>query len=319
MRLFSPARALLLSPVSCFVATESDREPLYGNETRWTSMARQSRMPLLMAGVVAAGIAVIVFGPHANSTLADRQQLRQQAMNGEPAAELQLALDYRDGRLGLPVDHHAAAQWLGRAARSGQADAEALLGDAYSQGDGVARDPAQAQQWWQHAAQAGNHHAETELGAALLASADPAKQSEGHRLLSSAAAQGDPQARKLLGVDEPAARDEEDGKPGILARLAGLFDRATESGQSADALKARALAGDNVAQYQLAMHYRDGAWGVAADPKQALGWLRMAANHGNPVAMTTLADAYDKGGFGLAPDVAQASVWRQRAAAASAN
>jgi TPR repeat protein len=316
MRLFSPVRALLLPPVSCFVATESDREPFYGSETtRWTTMARQSRVPMLMAGVVVAGIALIVFGPHASSTLANRQQLRQQALNGEPAAELQLALDYRDGRLGLPVDHHAAAQWLSRAAQSGNADAEALLGDAYSLGDGVDRDPALAQRWWQQAAQAGNLHAEAELGTALLASPEPAKQAEARQMLSRAAAQGDPQARKLLGVDAPASA-ERNGNPGILARLSGLFDRAIESGQSADNLKARALAGDNVAQYQLAMHYRDGAWGVDADPKQALGWLKMSAGHGNPVAMNTLADAYDKGELGLTQDANQARVWRERAASA---
>lgn len=318
MRLFSPVRALLQSPVSCFVATESDREPSsYGSETtRWTTMARQSRMPMLMAGLVAAGIAVIVFGPHANSTLADQQQLRQQALNGEPAAELQLALDYRDGRLGLPVDHQAAVQWLRRAAHAGAADAEALLGDAYDQGDGVDRNAAKAQHWWQQAVQAGNHHAEAELGAALLASPVPAQQMEGRRMLNRAAAQGDSQARQLLGVDQPTAGDEQNGNPGILARLSGLFDRATESGQSVDSLKARALAGDNVAQYQLAMHYRDGAWGVEADPKQALGWLKMSAGHGNPVAMATLADAYDKGELGLTPDPDQAKRWRQLAAAA---
>jgi TPR repeat protein len=72
-----------------------------------------------------------------------------------------------------------------------------------------------------------------------------------------------------------------------------------------------------VAEYQLALRYRDGSWGVNANPQLALGWLQMAANHGNPVAMATLADAYDKGGFGLTADPTQSRLWHQRADAAS--
>jgi hypothetical protein len=319
MRLFLPVRKHLLPYRASFVALDADREPGYGGG--WVSAEPsgqpRNRAGYVMAGIVVLGIALIVFGPHRSTTQADQQQLKQQAGNGNAKAQLQLALDYRDGRLGLPVDHRIAANWLRQAAKNGNPDAEALLGDAYSRGDGVARDPVAAQRLWRQAAQAGDGHAEAELGSALLNAPTPAQQAEGQRWLNQAAAQGDASARAALGIDAAPGLPERNDKPGVLARLSTVLDDLTISGQSADNLEKRALAGDNVAQYQLAMHYRDGAWGVDADPKRALGWLRMAAGHGNPVAMTTLADAYDKGQFGLGMNPDQARYWRLRAAQAS--
>jgi len=40
-----------------------------------------------------------------------------------------------------------AAQWWGRAAKLGQAEAQAMLGAAYLAGKGVARDPVEALHW----------------------------------------------------------------------------------------------------------------------------------------------------------------------------
>jgi hypothetical protein len=261
MRLFLPIRKHLMPDQTRLVATDPDMGPSFGGEMLTTvpSVQTPNRASYIIAGVVILGIALIAVGPRHSSEQADQQQLRQQAENGNPKAQLQLALDYRDGRLGLPVDLHSSAVWLNKSAQAGNPYAEALLGDAYSQGDGVPRDPAAAQRWWRLAAQSSDTN-------------------------------------------------------GALPRLSGLLDDLTENGQAIDQLKSRALAGDNVAQYQLAMHYRDGAWGVDADLKLALSWLRLSANRGNPVAMTTLADAYADGHLGLTPDPDQARAWRQRAA-----
>jgi TPR repeat protein len=320
MRLFLPARKYLLPRPTGFVAMDPDGGPFSDGISESRVTLGPAGASWLLAGLVAAGVAVILLGPHHDSTEGNLAQIRQQAADGEPAAELQLALDYRDGRLGLPADHAASARWLSLAAGAGNPYAEALLGDAYNQGDGVPRDLKAARRWWRQAARSGNGHAETQLGLAMTepSGQSAVQQSEGKLWLDRAAAQGDPQARTALGVDSPATMPVGSGNPGLFARLAGWFDRVTMSGQSADSLKSRALGGDNVAQYQLAMRYRDGAWGVNSDPDRALGWLRMSAEHGNPVAMSTLADAYEKGELGLTPDPALASAWRQRAAEARA-
>jgi uncharacterized protein len=55
-------------------------------------------------------------------------------------------------------------------------------------------------------------------------------------------------------------------------------------------LISHAQQGDPVAEYQLAMRYRDGAWSVTRNPQQALTWLQRSAAAGNRVAAQTLAE-----------------------------
>jgi TPR repeat protein len=234
-----------------------------------------------------------------------------------------LGLAYRDGRYGLPRDSHTAANWLTESAQSGNAYAAAMLGDAYAKGDGVPADQKTAQRWWRQAAQAGDVHAESHLGLALIgAAATQAQRDEGRIWLQRAAQGGDDQARQALGIEVPITTpvaDQIDRDLGVTRGhgLVGNLERAAlmdnPAAQSASELKQRALAGDNVAEFQLAMRYRDGSWGVNADPQRALSWLRRAADHGNPVAMDSLANAYDKGLLGLASNGAEAAAWRERA------
>ena len=58
-----------------------------------------------------------------------------------------------------------AAKWYRSAAEQGQAEAQALLGSMYTQGDGVAKDKAEAEKWFKLAAKQGNQLAEKNLKA----------------------------------------------------------------------------------------------------------------------------------------------------------
>jgi TPR repeat protein len=255
-----------------------------------------SRISFWVAIVLVVGILAFVFVPRHVSEQSDLAQLQHQAEFGARRAQLELAVAYRDGLLGLRPDPRMAAMWLTKAAEGGNADAAALLGDAYSQGDGVPLDLAKAEYWWQQAAKAGNAHAEAQLGKALEQHGSTLeKKYEGELLLGQAAKQEEP------GNPEPSI---------------ATAETITTGGQSLANLLSRAKAGDSVAEYQLAMRYLNGALDVRADPKQALSWLRAAADHGNPIAMDTLADAYEKGKIGLTANHDQAQLWRQRAAAA---
>jgi TPR repeat protein len=60
--------------------------------------------------------------------------------------------------------------------------------------------------------------------------------------------------------------------------------------QSSDALQQRAQSGDPVAEFQLAMRYRDGAWSVNRDPDKASYWLKRAADAGNPLAVKLMTE-----------------------------
>jgi TPR repeat protein len=291
MRLFSDVRKHLIPHRFGFVAAGSG----YSTHQRAPGAVPASKAPYYVVGGIALSLALLAAAPHQATDKGNREQLMQQADAGDAQAQLQLGLAYRDGRYGLARDARSADGWLARAARSGSDYAAALLGDAYAKGDGVARDENTAERWWRQAALAGNAHAEAQLG----------------------------QTRRDSGIEAPAqAPDRIDRTLGVTqghSLLGGLYRLVlgdVSDSRSIDTLKHRALAGDGTAQYQLAMRYRDGAWGVEADPAQALVWLRQAARNGNPIAMTTLADAHAKGELGLAPDPARAQAWRQRAEAA---
>jgi TPR repeat protein len=320
MRLFDYVRKHLIPHRLGFVAAETD----FGASFRMPGSA--SRTPYYVLGGIALGLVLLAEAPRQPTSDADLEQLLNQASTGSRRAEVMLGLAYRDGRYGLSRNPNAAVAWFTRAAQAGDDYAASLLGDAYAQGDGVATDMNAAERWWRQAALADDVHAESRLGLALVnGSATPAQAAEGRRWLERAAVSGDIQASHALGIKVPIvtpvadAIDHEFGVGqghGILGNLTRLALGDVPFGESIDNLKQRALAGDSKAEYQLALRYRDGSWGVAADPKLALVWLQQAARLGNPMAMTSLSDAYAKGLLGLPPDPAEASLWRSRADAA---
>jgi hypothetical protein len=68
------------------------------------------------------------------------EQLQEQAQQGDPAAQLSLAIRYRDAK-GIAKDDAAAMQWAHRAADQGHADALDFVGFAYLRGAVVKRKP----------------------------------------------------------------------------------------------------------------------------------------------------------------------------------
>jgi TPR repeat protein len=273
------------------------------------------RFAFYVGALLAAGLLALAMVPHHSTDAADRAQLTQQAAAGSPHAELLLGLAYRDGRYGLKKDAGAAARWLDRAAQAGDAYASALLGDAYAKGTGVAKDEGTAEHWWRLAADAGNAHGATQLGLALDARAVTASDhDQAHAWLERGAALGDATARQALGIDVAPPADQFRGDShSITAGIGELLQSADPAAQSLASLRQRAVNGDSVAQYQLAMRYRDGSWGVDANPELALRWLEQAAKLGNPVAMESLATAYRDGKLGLNQNERLAAQWQQRA------
>ena len=139
-----------------------------------------------------------------------------------------------------------------------------------------------------------------------------ARRDAGYRWLGQAALHGNADARRLLGVDSPTASSNKMATTlPQLSEAAQIMDPL--AGSNIETLRKSAFAGDSTAEYQLAMRYRDGAWGVEADQRKALAWLKLSANHGNTLAMSTLASAYNTGAFGLNQDAALAASWRERA------
>ncbi|HEX9171265.1 MAG TPA: hypothetical protein VF861_01240 [Telluria sp.] len=83
--------------------------------------------------------------------------------------------------------------------------------------------------------------------------------------------------------------------------------------QEGDALRRRASTGDVEAQYQLALRYETGVWGVSQNNKEVMRWFRNAAGRGHVPAMQSLAHIYEKGLIGVPPDPKEAERGRARA------
>lgn len=84
------------------------------------------------------------------------------AEQGNAEACYQLASLYRSGN-GVPADHRAAFQWLGKAAGQGHIQAMYNLGVMYENGWGTTADTRAARDWYQRAAQQGHRMASRKL------------------------------------------------------------------------------------------------------------------------------------------------------------
>ena len=273
-----------------------------------------------LIGTIVLGLALAAFATHHPAEQSILTQLYERATGGQSGkAQLELGMAYRDGLYGLARNQHTAVLWFEKAAGSGNAYAAMLIGDMYARGEGVQQNQATAMHWWRQAAQAGNVHATAEIGLSLMQhAATPFVNDEAQQWLQRAAASGDTEALQAVRVDSARATTASGvgGREGnsLFASLYDQWRRIVPGNQDIADLEQAAFKGDNVAQYQLALRYHDGSWGVMADPELALSWLRQAAQRGNPVAMDTLAKGYREGSWGLTASPALADQWRVRAA-----
>lgn len=89
--------------------------------------------------------------------------VRKAAEAGDPAAQTQLGLAYRNGK-GVPQDLQEAVKWYTLAADKNYAEAQAYLGFMYMTGRGVRRNDVEAAKWHRKAAEQGNSLGQYNLG-----------------------------------------------------------------------------------------------------------------------------------------------------------
>lgn len=121
-------------------------------------MPRVALRATAAAGVVAA---FLVTAPGSRAQLPDG--LREQAEQGDPAAQAELGRRYYAGQ-GVPQDHVEAARWTQLAAEQGYAPAQYNLGLLHFRNRGVAGDDAEAARWYRAAAEQGYAPAQGALG-----------------------------------------------------------------------------------------------------------------------------------------------------------
>lgn len=192
-------------------------------------------------------IGVLLLANLATAAEPSLDDLREKAKQGDPAAQLSLAIRYRDGR-GIANDHEAAMMWAHRAADQGHEGALDFIGFAYLRGSMVKRNPTvafgyfkaaagrsaqaaynlgqcyygaqgteqnceKAIHWWKKAAANGHGRAASTAAMALLSGEGiPADSAEALRLAERAAELNDPSGLVVLGELQFQAGDLEAAK-----------------------------------------------------------------------------------------------------------
>lgn len=203
--------------------------------------------------------------------------LRPMADRGLAIAQYSLGVMYANGQ-GMAKNDAEALRFYRLAADQGLPIAQFNLGVNYYTGRRVKRDYAEAVKWLRLAADQGNTNAQHNLGV-IYAEGQGVPQNyyeaaKWHRL---AAEKGDPLAQNSLGL--------------MYANGRGLMQN------NAEAVKWYRLAADQGnanAQYNLGELYRQGR-GVPLDYSEAAKWFRLAADKGNTAAQNSFGVMYAMG------------------------
>lgn len=100
----------------------------------------------------------------ANDYATALKELEPLAAKGDANAQHLLAEMYSNGA-GVPMDEKKAVSWYRKASEQGYADAQAMLGIMYDNGAGVKQDYKKAMFWYRKAAEQGHPMAQSLLGA----------------------------------------------------------------------------------------------------------------------------------------------------------
>ena len=193
-------------------------------------------------------------------------------------------------------DYATAIREFRPLAEQGNAVAQGILGAAYWEGQGVAKDQAEAIKWYRKAADQGLASAQYHLGVLYADGISVAKdEAEAVKWYRKAADQGHTKAQNNLGAmyaqGRGVARDE--------AEAVRWYRKAADQG-------------DDIAQYSLGVAYARGL-AVAKDEAEAVKWYRKAADQGFAPAQASLGYMYELG-RGVAKDQAEAIKWYRKAA-----
>jgi len=291
--------------------------PLGKTHTMLHTDDRNKRLTMtLWSGLLVVGL-IAFLAARAGGITAENELdwLTRLATQGDAGAQLQLGLAYRDGRYGLRPDPRTSLHWLTAAGQAGDPYAADMVANDYAHGTGIAHDMQQAAFWWALAARGGNADAQTNLGEYLLSSG---RDDQAVEWLRNAASRGDTRARTdlahlyredvlseqelpdadlLRGNNPFAVLGEEFDSHGLKTLFAIWHAMQNDAPllQSSDKLLQRAISGDPLAEYQLGLRYRDGAWAVRRDPVKARVWLERAATAGNRNAAEALAQLKQSG------------------------
>ncbi len=221
--------------------------------------------------------------------------LAQKADRDDAEIQFYIGKCYFQGN-GVAKDEAEAVKWYRKAAEQGHVKAQNNLGMCYALGEGVAQDYGEAVKWFRKAAEQGYAGAQNNLGLCCEKGQGVAQdKTEAVKWYRKAAEQGVAQAQCGLGT--------------CYAKGKGV---AQDYGEAVRWYRKAAEQGDAVAQCNLGWCYAKGE-GVAQDYVEAAKWYRKAAEQGYAAAQYNLGLCYDNGN-GVAQDYVEAVKWYRKAA-----
>ena len=125
---------------------------MQADRIRQLTWPRHLSLVVGLASIVGLGCMSISLAPPADERAT--RQFAPAAEKGDRVAQYQLALSYRYGSSGLPLDLNKAAQWMRKSAEAGNVDAQFALGDMLAKGwNGTLPVPDEALLWFRRAAE----------------------------------------------------------------------------------------------------------------------------------------------------------------------
>ena len=237
------------------------------------------------------------FGSDAMASRGDvfEQNLRK-AQQGDAAAQYIVGKAYAEGR-GVARNRVEAAAWFKKAAEQGNASAQSDFGECCLMGKGVDANPFQAVEWFHKSAKQGNADAEAFLyGLAWFHfPAVPADYTNSGTQLRTLAARGNPVAQSFMGM--------------ACAKGLGVTQ---DYGQAVRWFRKAAEKGKPEPQGFLAFAYLRGK-GVTTNYAQAAKWSRKAAEQDDAMGQAVLGVCYQDG-KGVRKDPLEAVKWFRKAA-----
>lgn len=275
--------------------------------------------------------------------------LRKSAEAGHVPAMAEWGLALLNGNGSVPVQLHVAAIWLLKAAKRGDADAQAKIGAMYIEGFPrkigeqyhEVKDLKEGYRWVHEAAKQGVADAQYAIGLYYMAGQELPhilREEKGQKDTHDRYVGFEPKFGKQKAKPRTHKQEMRDqamlwfrraAKQGnveamwelsqllITANRHKKVDRLVAVRQEAFGLiLGAAEAGMAVAQAEMGHIWRDGRWGVVSPNATAsAGWFSLAARKGFPSAQLELAYALS-GGLGVAKDEVKACGWLERASQA---
>jgi hypothetical protein len=231
------------------------------------------------------------------------------ASQADGAAQSALALWHMEGKHGLK-DKQLALKLFRRAARGGNAFAQAWLGDALATGKGIKANPKESAVWYELAALQGHGGAIRALTKVIVsAGSAPEEMLRLFKLWHKSAERGDADAQRVVGdffmrgvgVERSAADAErwltasvEQGNAAAMVMLGGFIlenpDNAARFPEAVALFRRAAAKGNTDAEYNLGVCLRRGL-GVRPNAKAAELKYRAAAEKNHLSAQLALGDA----------------------------